>query len=50
MLLTVLIVLIVLALLGGGVGYSRYGFGGFSPLGVILAIVLILWLVGYLRV
>ncbi len=48
MLLTILIVLAVLFLLGGGWGYSRWGYAGFSPLGLIVLIVLILLLTGNL--
>jgi hypothetical protein len=33
---------------GGGWGYSRYGYVGFSPLALILIILLVLWLTGNL--
>jgi hypothetical protein len=49
MLLTILIVLLVLALVGGGVGHSRLGYVGWSPVGIILVILLILYLTGYFR-
>jgi hypothetical protein len=49
MLMTVLIVLLVLALGGGGFGYSRYGFAGMSPAGLILIVLLIMWLTGNLH-
>jgi hypothetical protein len=50
LLLILLIVLAVVALLGGGWGYSRpgYGYWSFSPLAVILVVLLILWLAGVL--
>jgi len=49
MLLTVLIIVFVLSLAGGGLGYSRYGFTGMSPAGVVLLVLGILWFTGYLR-
>ncbi len=49
MITIILIVLIVLALGGGGWGHSRYGAVGWSPLGIILVVGLILWFTGYLR-
>jgi hypothetical protein len=48
MLLTILIVLLVLSLAGGGWGYSQWGYAGMSPAGVILLILLVLWLTGHL--
>jgi hypothetical protein len=48
MLTLLLIVLLVVALAGGGWGYSRYGFVGLSPAGLILLVVVILWLTGHL--
>lgn len=50
MLLTIIIVLLVLSLIGGGWGYSRWGALGWSPAGVILLVLLILWLTGNIRV
>jgi hypothetical protein len=44
---TILIILLVLALLGGGLGHSRYGYAGWSPAGVLLAIVVVLLLTGH---
>ena len=49
MLMTVLIVLLVLALAGGGWGHSRYGLAGWSPAGILLAIVAVLYLTGRLH-
>lgn len=50
MLLILLIVLLVLALGGGGWGYSRYGMVGWSPAGLIVVLLLVLWFTGNLRV
>jgi hypothetical protein len=49
MLITILLVLLVLALLGGGVMHAFVGLVGWSPLGLILLVLLILWLTGNLR-
>ncbi len=49
MLVTILVVLLVLALIGGlpTWGYSRsWGYGPSGVLGVILVILLVLWLLG----
>ena len=48
--LILLIVLLVLALGGGAFGHSRnWGYAGWSPLGIIVVLLLILWLTGNLR-
>ena len=44
-----LIVVLVLALGGGGWGHSRYGYVGWSPAGLILLIIVVLWLTGRVR-
>jgi Protein of unknown function (DUF3309) len=44
---TILIILLVLALFGGGLGHSRYGYAGWSPAGILLAIVLVLLFTGH---
>ena len=41
--LTILLIVLVIALLGGGLGHSRYGYAGWSPAGIIL-VVLLIWL------
>lgn len=46
MLMTILIVVLILALLGGGLGHSRVGLAGWSPAGVILLVLVVLWLTG----
>lgn len=48
MLLLIFVVLLVLALAGGGWGYSRYGYAGWSPAGLIIVVLLIFWLTGHL--
>lgn len=44
--LTILVILLVLALIGGGLGHGRYGYAGWSPAGILLVIVLIMFLTG----
>ena len=48
MLLTILLILLLVALLGGGWGYRRYGGYSWSPLGLLLVILLVLFLTGSL--
>jgi formate hydrogenlyase subunit 3/multisubunit Na+/H+ antiporter MnhD subunit len=49
MILTLLIILLLVALLSGGYGHSRgWGYYGWSPLGLLILIVLILALTGNL--
>lgn len=49
MLTIVLIVVLVLALGGGGWGQrAGWGYVGWSPAGVVLFLLLVLWLTGYL--
>jgi hypothetical protein len=49
MLITLLVVLLLLGLLSGGYGHSRgWGYYGWSPLGLLILIVLILALTGNL--
>jgi hypothetical protein len=50
MLLTILVVLLVLSLAGGGWGYSRYGYAGWSPAGIVLAVLVVLYLTGGLHI
>jgi hypothetical protein len=49
MLLILLIIILVLSLGGGGWAHSRYGYVGWSPAGLILLVLVILWLTGNLR-
>jgi hypothetical protein len=46
--MTLLLVLLLIALLGGGVGYSRFGAAGLGPAGLILLILVILGITGHL--
>ncbi len=46
--LTILLILLVIAALGGGFGYSRAGYMGFSPAGLIVLILVIMALTGRL--
>ena len=47
--LTLIIILLVLALLGGGIGHSRFGYAGWSPAGILIVILLVLLLTGNLH-
>ena len=49
MLMIILCVLLVMALAGGGWGHSRYGYVGWSPLGLIVLVLLVFWLTGHLH-
>ena len=48
MLLTIFIVLLVVSLGGGAWGPSRYGAGGWSPAGLVLLVLVVLWATGRL--
>jgi hypothetical protein len=50
MLFIFLVVLFLFALGGGGWGYSRYGYVGMSPAGLILLLLFVLWMTGSLHV
>jgi hypothetical protein len=45
--LTILLIVLVIALLGGGLGHSRYGYVGWSPAGIIVVILLLLLFTGH---
>lgn len=48
-LLTLLIVLLVVSLLFGGVGHGRgWGYYGWSPAGLLIVLLVVLWLTGAL--
>ena len=49
MLLTVLVILLVIALVAGGWGHTRWGLWGWSPVGLILLIGFVLWFTGYIH-
>ena len=44
--LTILVILLLVALLGGGLGHSRFGYAGWSPAGIILVILLVMFFTG----
>ena len=44
-----MVLLLVLALGGGGWGYLRYGWAGMSPAGVILLVGVVLFFTGHLH-
>lgn len=46
--LTILIIVALIALLGGGLGYSRFGAAGMSPAGLIVLVLIVLALTGRL--
>jgi len=46
--LTLLIVLLLVALIGGGMGYGRFGTAGLSPAAILLVILALLALSGRL--
>ena len=48
MLLTILVVVLVLSLLGGGIGHSRVGYAGWSPAGIIVVVLVVLFFMGRL--
>jgi hypothetical protein len=49
MLFMILVVLLVVALAGGGWGHSRVGYVGWSPAGLIVLVFVIFWLTGNLH-
>lgn len=46
--LTLLIVLLILSAVFGGWGHSRFGYTGWSPLGIVLVILVVMFLTGHL--
>ena len=49
MLMILLIVLVVAALAGGGLGHRRFGYAGWSPAGILIVILLVLYFSGHLH-
>jgi len=47
--LTLLIILLVLSAVFGGWGHRRWGYTGWSPLGIVVVLLLVMWLTGNLR-
>lgn len=50
MLMIFLVVLLVLALGGGGWGHSRYGVASWSPLGILAVVLLVMLFTGNLHI
>jgi hypothetical protein len=46
--MTILIVLLLIALLGGGLGYGRFGAAGLGPAGILILILIVMALTGRL--
>lgn len=46
--LTLLVILLILAMFGGGFGHSRWGYAGWSPAAVIALVLLLMLLMGRL--
>jgi hypothetical protein len=44
--LTLLVVLLIVSAIFGGWGHSRFGYTGWSPLGIVLVVLVILWATG----
>ena len=44
--LTILLILLLISLIGGGLGHSRLGYAGWSPAGLILVVVLVMLFTG----
>jgi hypothetical protein len=49
MLTLILIILVMAALAGGGLGHRRFGYAGWSPAGILIVILLVLLLTGNLH-
>jgi uncharacterized membrane protein YtjA (UPF0391 family) len=49
MLLMIFVVLLMVSLVGGGWGHSRYGYVGWSPAGLIVLLFVIFWFTGNLH-
>ena len=49
MLLTILVVLLLLTLAGGGWGHSRFGYAGWSPAGIIVLVLVVMFFTGHLN-
>ena len=48
--LLILILVLAVTLGGGGWGHSRYGYASWSPAGIILLVLLVMFITGNLRV
>jgi hypothetical protein len=43
---TILMIVLLLALLGGGFGHSRFGYASWSPAGILIVILLVMLFTG----
>jgi len=44
---TILLILLILALFGGGLGHSRFGYAGWSPAGILVVVLLVMLFTGH---
>jgi hypothetical protein len=44
--LTILLIVLLVALIGGGLGHSRFGYAGWSPAGLLVLVIVIMLLTG----
>lgn len=44
---TILLIVLLIALVGGGLGHSRFGYAGWSPAGLLLVILLVMLFTGH---
>ena len=44
---TLLLIVLLIALIGGGLGHSRYGYAGWSPAGLLVVILLVMLFTGH---
>jgi len=49
MLMTILLVLLVVSLIGGGLGHARLGYAGWSPGAILILVALVLYFTGHLH-
>lgn len=49
MLTIIIVVLLFMALAGGGWGHSRFGYASWSPAGLIVLVLVVFWLTGNLH-
>lgn len=47
--MTILLVLLVVSLIGGGVGHTRFGYAGWSPAGILVVILAVMFFTGRLH-
>jgi hypothetical protein len=44
--LTILLIVLLIAVLGGGLSYGRFGYAGWSPAAIVAVVLLLLLLMG----